>query len=116
MAILAAVLGATVHIYSLGSLAAGVAESRSIALMVAETQLETMQAEGYAALPAIGEYPLHVPMLGKLPGAAGTLTVAQGPDPQSRTVSVKIAWQQRPGRPTSAVTLSRIIAAGGMSR
>ena len=112
---LAVTLTGLVHLYSLASMAVSVADSRTIALMAAETRIETAQAHGYTGLPAIGQYPIDGARLAPLPRASGTITVAHGPQPQSRTVSVKISWRQRPGRQLSTVRLSRIIAAGGMS-
>ncbi len=113
---LAVTLTGVVHLYSLASMAVSVADSRTIALMAAESQIETAQAHGYTGLPTIGQYPIDDAMLEPLPRASGTITVARGPQPQSRTVSVEISWRQRPGRQLSTLRLSRIIAAGGMSR
>ncbi len=112
---LAVTLAGLVQLYSLASVAVSVAESRSLALMAAETEIETAQTEGYLGLPPIGQYPVDDAALAPLPDASGTITVARGPQPRSRTVRVEITWRQRPGRQLSTVCLCRIIAAGGMS-
>jgi type II secretory pathway pseudopilin PulG len=116
MALLAATLAAMVHLYSMAGLAVTVAESRTTALMIAQTRLETMQAQGYDKLPPIGSHPLQVPELSRLPQAEGSVTVSAGPLPDSRLIAVQMLWRQRPDRPQSSVSLSRIIAAQGMSR
>jgi len=112
---LAVVLVAVVQLHALSGAAVEVAEARSRALMVAEAQIERLHAGGYAALPAIGEHPMHASELESLPAVMGTVTVSDGPVPDSRLVSVAITWRQRPERQQSRVSLSRIIAGGGMS-
>lgn len=111
---LAVVLVAVVQLHALSGAAVDVAEARSRALMVAEAQIERLHAGGYAALPATGEHAVEVSELESLPSATGTVTVSEGPVPGSRLVSVTIAWRQRPERQQSRVSLSRIIARGGM--
>lgn len=114
MALLAGTLAAMVHLHSMAGLAVAVAESRTTALMMAQTRLETMQAQGYAKVPPIGTHPLQVPELSRLPQAEGSVTVSAGPLRDSRLVTVQVSWRQRPDRPQSSVSLSRIIAAQGM--
>ena len=111
---LAVVLVAVVQLHALSGAAVEVAEARSRALMVAEAQIERLHAGGYASLPAIGEHTMQVSALESLPSATGTITVSEGPAPDSRLVSVTITWRQRPERQQSRVSLSRIIARGGM--
>lgn len=112
---LAVVLVAVVQLHALSGAALEVAEARSRALMVAEAQIERLHAGGYAALPAIGEHPVQPSELESLPSVMGTVTISEGPARDSRLVTVTIAWRQRPERQESRVSLSRIIAGGGMS-
>ncbi len=111
---LAVVLVAVVQLHALSGAAVEVAEARSRALMVAEAQIERLHAGGYAALPGVGEHAIQASELESLPSARGTVTVSAGPAPDSRLVSVTITWRQRPERQESRVSLSRIIAEGGM--
>jgi hypothetical protein len=113
---LAVALAAVVQLYSLCSIAVDVADTRSVALMAAESQIERLHAKGYPTLPSIGEHGFDVPSLEDLPAADGEMTISRGPVPDSRVVTVTITWRQRLGRQESSVTLSRIIARGGMSR
>ncbi len=111
---LAVVLVAVVQLHAISGAAVDVAEARSRALMVAEAQIERLHAGGYAALPAVGEHAVQASELESLPSATGTLTVSEGPAQDSRLVSVTVTWRQRPERQESRVSLSRIIAEGGM--
>jgi Tfp pilus assembly protein PilV len=111
---LAVVLVAVVQLHALSSAAVAVADARSRALMVAEAQIERLHAGGYAALPAVGQHVIEAPASAGLPGASGTLTISEGPARDSRLVTVTITWRQRPERQESRVSLSRIIAGGGM--
>ena len=61
IALLAATLAGTVHICTLAGMAVSVAGTRTAALMIAETRIETLVAKGYEELPSIG---LHEEMMG----------------------------------------------------
>lgn len=115
IALLATTVAAAIHIYALAGVAADVASSRSLALMAAETRLESMQARQYAELPAPGTYPISRETLAGIPNASGNVEVSAGPTASSKQVTVRIQWIQHPGRQTSSLTLSRVFAQGGMS-
>ena len=122
IALLAATLAGTVHVCTLAGMAVSVADSRTSALMIAETRIETLVAKGYEELPSIGLHKIDGATIDRLPNATGTFSVSEGPQPESRIITVRIKWQQRHDRQESTVTLSRIMVserttgAGGEAR
>ncbi len=111
IAFLAATLAGTVHVCTLAGMAVSVAGSRTTALMIAETRIETLLAKGYGKLPSIGLHKIDGATIDRLPNATGTVSISKGPQPESRVITVRIKWQQRHDRQESIVTLSRIIVA-----
>jgi hypothetical protein len=114
IAFLAATLAGTVHVCTLAGVAVSVAGSRTAALMIAETRIETLLAKGYEELPSIGLHEISGATLDRLPNARGTVSISKGPQPESRIITVRIKWQQRHDRQKSTVTLSRIMVADGI--
>lgn len=87
--------------------------NRSRALMVLESQAETLRAAGFAALPAPGRHALPAEALRGLPGATGSLTVRSGPAPGMQTVSLDLTWQEG-DRPPGRTSLVFGMSARGM--
>jgi hypothetical protein len=87
--------------------------NRSRALMVLESQAETLRAAGFAALPLPGRHALPAEALRGIPGAAGSLMVEPGPAPGMRMVTLELTWQEGDG-PPGQVSLVFGMAAQGM--
>jgi hypothetical protein len=113
IALLAATVAGTVHVCTLAGMAVSLADSRTTALMIAETRIETLLVKGYEALPSIGLHKIDGATIDRLPNAAGVVSISKGPQPESRTITVRIKWQQRHDRQVSTLTLSRIMVGDG---
>ena len=113
IALLAATVAGTVHVCTLAGMAVSVAGSRTAALMIAETRIETVVAQGYDELPSIGFHKIDGATIDRLPNATGTVSISKGPQPGSRIITVRIKWQQRHDRQESTVTLSRMMCGDG---
>jgi hypothetical protein len=114
LGLLVVTMGAIVHIYQVSNLAVKTSDYRLNALMGAESVIERMAGEGYAAVPEPGTYALADDALDGLPDGRGEMKVAEGPVEDTRTVTVTVKWQTDKGRPVSRVRLTRIFAKRGM--
>ena len=77
IAFLAATVAGTVHVCTLAGMAVSVAGSRTTALMIAETRIETLVAKGYEELPSIGLHKIDGDTLDRLPNATGTVSISK---------------------------------------
>jgi hypothetical protein len=73
------------------------AANRARALMVLESQAETMRAAGFAMLPEPGRHALPSEALRGLPGSTGTLLVRPGAVAGMRMVTLEMQWSERSG-------------------
>jgi hypothetical protein len=85
--------------YYHSSVAVARTANRARALMVLESQAETMRAAGFAMLPEPGRHPLPSEALRGLPGATGTLQVRPGPVAGMRLVTLELKWPEEHGPP-----------------
>lgn len=91
--------------------ASRLALSQSIALSVAQNQMETLRAAGYAALPESGSFTDTA--LGALASGAGTITVAAY-DSETKRVDVSVAWIEKDANPQSITLTTLITETGGL--
>ncbi len=68
-------------------------QNRSRALMVLESQAETIRAAGFGALPPVGQHAMPAEALQGLPGASGSLIVKDGPSRDMRLVTLDLQWR-----------------------
>ncbi|MBM3474558.1 MAG: hypothetical protein FJX75_14945 [Armatimonadetes bacterium] len=71
--------------------------NRARALMILESQAETMRAAGFAMLPHLGRHAIPSEALRGLPGATGTLLVQPGPTAGMRLVTLEMRWPEEHG-------------------
>jgi hypothetical protein len=88
--------------------------NRARALMVLESQAETLRAAGAAALPAPGRHALPAEALRGFPGATGTLRVEPGPVPDMQQAALELTWPETSG-PDGRVELVFALSSRGMS-
>ncbi|OGG68682.1 hypothetical protein A3E65_01670 [Candidatus Kaiserbacteria bacterium RIFCSPHIGHO2_12_FULL_56_13] len=89
---------------------ARVAEHRSIALAVAENELDALRAAGYGVLPESGSW--SAPELALLPSGAGTRTVTDYND-TTKQVVVNVTWSEIESTTPYSITLSTLITIVG---
>lgn len=78
----------------------------TVALRTAKSELETLRADGYGALPANGSYALEVPEL--LPLGVGTTTITDF-NAGTKQVTVEVGWGGG-----SSVSMTTLITDGGL--
>ena len=91
-----------VQAYYQSSLALARTGDRARALMVLESQAETLRAAGAAGFPKPGVHALPSETLRGLPGASGSLIVTRGPVEGLKLVSLRLEWPERTGPPGEA--------------
>jgi len=84
---------------------------RTLALAIAQEQIETLRAHGYAAVPGIGRYGVRAPEHRAL---RGTVRIQTGPVAASREVTVTVRWPRDERVPAGNVSLSTVISARGV--
>jgi len=87
--------------------------NRARAVMVLESQAETLPAAGCAALPEPGRHALPAETLRGLPGATGELAVEPGPVAGMRLVSLTLRWPEEHG-PAGSASLTLAMSLRGM--
>lgn len=86
------------------------AKNQDLALKIAHTELETLRAGGYDALPTSGSFASS--QLSSLPEGAGSVTVSSfGTDIDE--VDVVVSWQQENFTSSSTVSLSTLVTKTG---
>jgi len=103
-----------IQAYYHGSVALHRTTNRARAMMILESQAEVMRAAGLGALPQPGTHVLPEEALRGLPGASGSLTVAEGPRAGMRTVRLQIEWSEEDG-PRGQASLLFGISHDGLS-
>lgn len=88
--------------------ASRLARNQSIALTVAQNQIESLRAAGYAALPASG--PFSDTELSALSSGAGSIAIAAY-DARTKRIDVSVSWEEEAG--PQAITLTTLIAETG---
>lgn len=118
-----ALIEVTVSIFVIGimivasaSLLHGVPASRlsrdqSIALVIAQNEIETLRANGYAALPATGSF--SDTALASLSSGAGTLAVAQY-DSKTKRVDVTVSWTEADASAHTVTLTTLVTEIGGL--
>ncbi|MGD8237645.1 MAG: hypothetical protein PVH68_03785 [Armatimonadota bacterium] len=97
--------------YVHGSRAQRIQARRTTALAVAQEQIETLRAYGYAALPGLGRRSISVPAHEAL---RGSMRIRAGPVAGSREVKVTVHWPRDDRIPQGRVTLSTVMSAQGV--
>jgi len=87
--------------------------NRARALMILESQAETMRAAGFAMLPEPGRHAIPAEALRGLPGATGTLRVQPGPASGMRMVTLETRWPEEHG-PAGQVRVVFAMSSQGM--
>jgi len=105
-----------VMIVASASLLHGVPASRlsrdqSIALVIAQNEIETLRAAGYAALPASG--PFSDSTLASLPSGVGTLTISQY-DSKTKRVDVAVSWTESDSSAHDVTLTTLVTEIGGL--
>jgi hypothetical protein len=103
-----------IQAYYHGGVALERTTNRARAMMVLESQAEIMRAAGIGALPQPGTHILPGEALRGLPGATGSLTVAEGPRGGMRTVRLDIEWPEENG-PRGKASLLFAMSQDGLS-
>ncbi len=85
-------------------------KNQGIALSIARNELESLRADGYAALPPSGSFPDA--LVSTLPEATTTLTVADF-NAKTKEVTAEVAWQDAGSAASSTVSLSTLITQTG---
>lgn len=87
-------------------------QRRAVALALCQQRLELLRAGGYAGLPS-GDRVLPAPGLA---GGELRLTMAPGPVPESRAVTVAAVWPAEERAPAGRLELATIFSARGLAR
>lgn len=97
--------------YVHGSRAQRIQARRTVALAIAQEQIETLRARGYGALPTIGRHTVRTPAHKAL---RGSMRIQAGPVAASREVTVTVHWPRDERMPAGKVSLSTVISARGV--
>lgn len=106
------IIGATLIIFQAvlsGSFLSRDAKDESVARAIASSELESLRALGYAALPASG--PFSAGELARLPAGAGAVAVSSY-ETEVKRVTVTVSWTE-PESGAHTVALDTLIAAHG---
>jgi type II secretory pathway pseudopilin PulG len=104
MAIIAICLTLVLQAYMHGGRFVELQQRRSDAAMACQARIERARAQGYAALPAVGEHAFDA---GE--GLDGTLVIEVGPQENSRTVTARVRWEKDSAAPGGDVELVTIM-------
>ncbi|MDE1919225.1 MAG: prepilin-type N-terminal cleavage/methylation domain-containing protein [Patescibacteria group bacterium] len=86
-------------------------KDQGIALAVVRNELETLRANGYAALPASGSF--SDSLLGTLPPATTATLSVSVLNAQTKQVSASVVWREPGAAASSTVSLSTLITQNG---
>lgn len=99
-----------------GSLVAGLpvlrlARHEDIALKIATSQIDTLRAGGYGALPSSGSF--SDSLLSSLPSGAGSNTISAF-NAETKQVTVTVSWVESSGQSHSVSLTSLMTEVGGL--
>ncbi len=82
------------------------AKNQDIALKIASSELESLRAGGYAALPVSGSF--SDPLIATLPSGAGGVSVTTY-NAETKQVTVTVTWREAGKETDSSVTLTTLM-------
>lgn len=110
------VIGLTVALgaYARGAQVVQRSRDRTVAVAVAESELERIRAEGYHALPNAGIIRVSDERLRGLPAGRGSVTLSETDSPTLKRVEVSVSWESEDQPAPGRVELVSLISAHGM--
>ncbi|MEK7643601.1 MAG: prepilin-type N-terminal cleavage/methylation domain-containing protein [Patescibacteria group bacterium] len=88
-----------------------ISKSQSIALSIVQNKLESLRADGYAALPPSGTF--SDSLVSALPQAATTTLTVSVYNAQTKQISASVVWRDPGATASSTVSLSTLITETG---
>lgn len=88
-----------------------ISKSQGIALSIAQNKLESLRADGYAALPASGTF--SDSLISTLPAAATTTLTVSVYNAETKQASASVVWRDPGAAASSTVSLSTLITETG---
>ncbi len=82
------------------------AKNQDLALKIASSELESLRAGGYAALPVSGTF--SDPLISSLPSGAGAVTVTAY-NAETKQVIVTVSWREEGRTSDSSVALTTLV-------